>query len=94
MQDPEFRFGGEALLAGTMDKASSQGNTVPFRQDGFQIAPSLLLTPSCGGHRADLREKQEPRESVRYRPENETAKANEQWRRNLTRHHRDREVSP
>src|SRR3954447_12945903 len=70
-----------------MDEASSQGNTVPLRQDGFQIVPPLLLIPSCGGHRADLGEKREPRETV-Y--EN-CRKTNEQWRRNLTRHHRDRE---
>src|SRR3954464_5618278 len=73
-----------------MDEASSQGNTVPLRQDGFQIVPPLLLTPSCGGHRADLEEKREPRETV-Y---DNCRKMNKQWRRSLTRHHRDREVSP
>jgi hypothetical protein len=62
-QNPEFRFGGDAPLAGTMDEASSQGNTVPLRQDDVQIVPPLLPTPSCGGHRADLGEKREPRET-------------------------------
>ena len=47
-----------------MDEASSQGDTVPLRQDEFQIVPPLLLTPSCGGQRADLGEKREPREMV------------------------------
>ena len=63
-QNSEFRFGGKLPLAGTMDEASSQGNTVPLRQDGFQIVPPLLLIPSCGGQRADLGEKREPRETV------------------------------
>src|SRR3954447_16455681 len=72
-----------------MDEASSQGNTVPLRQDDVQIVPPLLLTPSCGGHRADLGEKREPRETV-Y---DNCKKVNKQWRRSLTRHHRDREVS-
>jgi len=56
-----------------MDEASSQGNTGPLRQDEFQIVPPLLLTPSCGGHRADLGEKREPRETVydSYRKVNE-----------------------
>src|SRR3954452_24416646 len=76
-------------LAGTMDEASSQGNTVPLRQDDVQIVPPLLLTPSCGGHRADLGEKRESREMV-Y---DDRRKVNEQWRRNLTPHHRDREIS-
>jgi len=73
-----------------MDEARSQGNTVPLRQDDVQIVPPLLLTPSCGGHRADLGEKREPRETV-Y---DNRRKANEQWRRSLTRHHRDREALP
>src|SRR3954471_14497083 len=73
-----------------MDEASSQGNTVPLRQDEFQIVPPLLLTPSCGGQRADLGEKREPRETV-Y---DNCTKANEQWRRGLTRYPRDREVLP
>src|SRR3954469_22166312 len=72
-----------------MDEASSQGNTVPLRQDEFQIVPPLLLTPSCGGHRADLGEKREPRETV-Y---GNCRKVNKQWRRSLTLHHRDREAS-
>jgi hypothetical protein len=72
-----------------MDEASSQGDMVPLRQDGFQIVPPLLLIPSCGGQRADLGEKREPRETV-Y---DNCRKVNEQWRRSLTRHHRDREVS-
>src|SRR5690348_18149021 len=72
-----------------MDEASSQGDIVPLRQDGFQIVPPLLLIPSCGGHRADLGEKREPREMV-Y---DNCRKVNEQGRRSLTRHHRDREAS-
>jgi hypothetical protein len=63
-QNPEFRFGGDAPLVGRMDEASSQGNTVPLRQDEFQIVPPLLLIPSCGGLSADLGEKREPRETV------------------------------
>ena len=74
-QNPEFRFSGKAPLAGTMDEASSQGDTVPLRQDGFQIVPPLLLIPSCGGQRADLGEKREPREMV-Y---DDRRKAKEQW---------------
>jgi hypothetical protein len=34
------------------------------RHDGFQIVPPLLPTSLCGGHRADLGEKREPRETV------------------------------
>ena len=70
---PEFRFGGLAPLAGTMDEASSQGDTVSLRQDAFQIVLPLLLAPSCGGYRADLGEKREPCEMVydHYRKANE-----------------------
>jgi hypothetical protein len=32
--------------------------------NSVQIVPPLLLTPSCGGHRADFGEKREPRETV------------------------------
>jgi hypothetical protein len=49
-KDIEFRPGGRAPLAGTMDEVSSQGTLVPLRQDDVQrLFHLILLNPSCGG---------------------------------------------
>jgi len=61
---PEFRLGGDTPLAGTMDEASSQGTRFRFGRTMFRLFRLFLLNPSCGGHRADLGEKREPRETV------------------------------
>ena len=64
-EDLEFRHRAErAPLAGTMDEASSQGNTVRFGRTMFRLFRLFLLNPSCGGHRADLGEKRELRETA------------------------------
>jgi hypothetical protein len=62
-EDPEFRRGGRAPLAGTMGEASSQGTRFRFCRTMFRLFRLSLLNPSCGGRSADLGEKREPRET-------------------------------
>jgi len=45
-----------------MDEASSQGTPFRFSRTLFRLFRLFLLNPSCGGRRADLGEKREPRE--------------------------------
>jgi hypothetical protein len=51
-------------LAGTTDEASSQGTRFRFGRTMFRLFRLILLNPSCGGQRADLGEKREPRETA------------------------------
>jgi hypothetical protein len=60
----EFRHRRKSTPRGDDGRGEFAGKPVPLRQDAFQIVPPLLLNPSCGGQRADLGEKREPRETV------------------------------
>jgi hypothetical protein len=55
----EFRPGGRAPLAGTMDEVSSQGRWFRFGRTMFRLFHLILLTPLCGGQRAPTSERSE-----------------------------------
>jgi hypothetical protein len=46
----EFRPGGKAPLAGTMDEVSSPGTWFRFGRTMFRLFHLILLNPSWGGH--------------------------------------------